>query len=151
MSLNTTRNTAMPLVSVTRLRIRSPWYLPAFFFHTLRATRQARAARGNSAVRLLPDDHRAFWTCTLWSDLEAMRAYVSAGSHRKSMKRLAYWCDEASVVHWEQDSSELPSWDVAHRRMQQEGRPSKVNCPSAAHLAYQIDPPRGGAANAKAK
>lgn len=133
----------MPLVSVTRLRIRSPWYLPAFFFHTLRATRQARTASGNQGVQLLPDAHRTFWTCTLWTDLEAMRAYVSAGSHRQSMKRLAHWCDEASVVHWQQESQKLPSWEVAHRRMQQEGRPSKVCQPSAAHLAFQIAPPRG--------
>ena len=151
MSLTTTRNLAMPLVSVTRLRIRSPWYLPAFFFYTLLATRQARAASGNHGVKLLPDAHRAFWTCTLWTDLESMRAYVSAGSHRKSMKRLAHWCDEASVVHWEQDALELPGWEEAYWRMQQDGRPSKVNRPSAAHLAFQIAPPRGVAANAKAR
>ena len=132
----------MPLVSVTRLRIRSPWYLPAFFFHTLRATRQARAASGNGAVRLLPDARRAFWTCTLWTDLESMRAYVSAGAHRKSMKRLAHWCDEASVVHWEQDSLELPGWDEVHRRMQLQGRPSRLDHPSAAHLAFQVAKPR---------
>jgi hypothetical protein len=130
----------MPLVSVTRLRIRSPWYLPAFFFHTLRATRQARAASGNKAVQLLPDAHRTFWTCTLWTDLQAMRAYVSAGAHRKSMKRLAHWCDEASVVHWEQDAMELPGWDEAYRRMQADGRPSRVDHPSAAHLAFKLAP-----------
>jgi hypothetical protein len=134
----------MPLVSVTRLRIRSAWYLPAFFFYTLRAIRQARAARGNGGLQLLPDAQRTFWTITLWTDLAAMRAYVSAGAHRKSMKRLAQWCDEASVVHWEQDSRELPDWASAHRRMQQDGRPSKVDRPSAAHRAFQIAPPRSG-------
>jgi hypothetical protein len=132
----------MQLVSVTRLRIRSPWFLPAFFFYTLRATRQARAAAGKQAVRLLPDAHLTFWTCTLWTDLDAMRAYVSSGAHRKAMKRLAHWCDEASVVHWEQDALEFPGWDVAHRRMQQEGRPSRLDHPSAAHVAYQIARPR---------
>lgn len=141
----------MPLVSVTRLRIRSPWYLPAFFFYTLRATSQARAASGNKAVKLLPDAHRTFWTCTLWTDLDAMRAYVSAGAHRKSMKRLAHWCDEASVVHWEQDALDLPNWEVAHRRMQEQGRPSKLDKPSAAHLAYQIAQPRSTVQSAKAK
>jgi hypothetical protein len=130
----------MPLVSVTRLRIRSPWFLPAFFFHAMRSTRQARAATVHGAVRLLPDARRTFWTCTLWPDLDAMRAYVSAGAHRKSMKRLAHWCDEASVVHWEQDSTELPTWEEAHRRMQQEGRPSRVDHPSAAHLAFKLAP-----------
>ncbi|NVO04793.1 MAG: DUF3291 domain-containing protein [Rhodoferax sp.] len=141
----------MPLVSVTRLRIRSSWYLPAFFFYTLRAARQARAASGNAAVQLLPDAHRTFWTCTLWTDLAAMRAYVSAGPHRQSMKRLAHWCDEASVVHWEQDALDLPDWQEAHRRMQAQGRPSRVDRPSAAHLAYQVAVPRSTSANAKAK
>jgi hypothetical protein len=132
----------MPLISVTRLRIRSVWYLPLFFLHTLRATRQARAASGNRALQLLPDAQRTFWTCTLWTDLAAMRAYVAAGGHRASMQRLAHWCDEASVVHWEQDSSELPDWTIAHQRMQQEGRASRLDHPSAAHLAFEIAPPR---------
>ena len=141
----------MPLISVTRLRIRSPWYLPGFFFYTLRSIRQARVAAGNSTVKLLPDAHRTFWTCTSWTDLNAMRAYVSAGPHRQSMKRLAHWCDEASVVHWEQDSLELPSWQEAHRRMQQDGRPSKLDHPGAAHLAYRIAQPQSGVTSAKAK
>jgi Domain of unknown function (DUF3291) len=131
----------MPLISVTRLRIRSIWFMPAFFFYTLRANWQARAAMGNSAVQLLPDAQRTYWTCTQWSDLKAMRAYVGSGAHREAMRRLAHWCDEASVVHWEQTAAGLPGWDEAHRRMQQDGRPSKVNHPSAAHLAYQIPQP----------
>jgi len=57
------------------------------------------------------------------------------------MPRLLEWCDEASIVHWLQESAELPSWDEAHRRIQQEGRRSKVNHPSAAHLAYEIPSP----------
>jgi hypothetical protein len=132
----------MPLISVTRLRIRSIRFLPAFFFYTLRANRQARAAMGNGAVELLPDAHGTCWTRTQWTDLKAMRAYVGSGAHREAMKRLAHWCDEASVVHWEQASTGLPGWDEAHRRMQQDGRPSKVNHPSAAQLANQIPKPK---------
>jgi hypothetical protein len=74
------------------------------------------------------------------TDLAAMRAYVSAGAHRMSMKRLAHWCDEASVVHWEQDSMQLPGWEEAYRRMQTDGRPSRVDHPSAAHLAFKLNP-----------
>jgi hypothetical protein len=141
----------MPLISVTRLRIRSVWYLPAFFFYTLHGTWQARATTGNGAVKLLPDAHRTYWTCTQWTDLNAMWAYVASSNHRKAMKHLAHWCDEAYVVHWEQADPQLPRWDVAHRRMQQDGRPSKVNHPSAAHLVYQIPQPRFVTNAAKAK
>jgi hypothetical protein len=53
-----------------------------------------------------------------------------------------HWCDEASVARWTQDSAELPNWQEAHRRMQAEGRPSKVSFPSAAHQQFQIPPPK---------
>jgi hypothetical protein len=45
----------MALVSITRLKVRSWWYLPTFFAHTLRIARQAAAADGCLAVKLLRD------------------------------------------------------------------------------------------------
>jgi hypothetical protein len=66
-----------------------------------------------------------------------------SGAHRRVMPRLLEWCDEASVAHWLQDSPEPPLWDEAHRRMQGEGRRSKVNNPSEAQQRFEIPPPRG--------
>ncbi len=57
----------MPMISITRLRTRSWIYLPAFFFQTLRINKQAAAAEGNLAVRLLRDHGNTFWTATSWS------------------------------------------------------------------------------------
>lgn len=34
----------MPLMSATRLRIRSPWYLPVFFLQAFRFALQAKSA-----------------------------------------------------------------------------------------------------------
>lgn len=131
----------MPLISATRLRIRSPWYMPVFFLQAFRSANQAKSAFGNQAVAVLNDARRTFWTCSSWASKDAMRAYMSSGVHQQVMRKLAHWCDEASVVHWEQDSSELPSWDVVHQRMQQDGRASRVTRPSPAHLAFQVPPP----------
>ncbi len=131
----------MPLISVTRLRIRSAWYMPAFFLQAFRSARQAKAAPGNLAVAVLNEPRRTFWTCTAWSDQESMRAYMSAEPHRSAMRQLAHWCDEASVVHWQQPSGELPQWLAAHQRMQTEGRPSKVVHPSESHLAFRVAAP----------
>ena len=50
-------------------------------------------------------------------------------------------CDEAALVHWTQETADLPSWEQAHARIQQEGRRSKVNHPSPAHSAYEIEQP----------
>ena len=132
----------MPFVSITRLRVRSWRYLPAFLFQALRAARQASAAAGSLAVSTLRDADLAFWTRTVWSDEAAMRSFMTSGVHRRVMPRLLKWCDEASVVHWIQDARDPPSWSESHRRMQQEGRRSKVNHPSEAHRRFEIPRPR---------
>ena len=54
-----------------------------------------------------------------------------------------YGAGDASVVRWSQQSAELPDWQEAHRRMQAEGRPSKVRFPSAAHQRFEIPKPKG--------
>ena len=132
----------MPFVSITRLRVRSLRYLPVFLLGTFRAARQAKNAPGNLAVSLLSDANFTFWTCTLWNDERSMRAFMLAGAHRRVMPRLLQWCDEAAVTHWLQETPESPSWQEAYRRLQQEGRASKVDYPSAAQLRFEIPPPK---------
>jgi hypothetical protein len=46
------------------------------------------------------------------------------------------------VTHWLADSPEPPPWQEVHRRLQQEGRASKVDHPSAAQLRFEIPPPK---------
>jgi heme-degrading monooxygenase HmoA len=132
----------MPLVSVTRLRLRSWRYLPEFFWRSWRTVSQARSAPGYLGHALLRDEKLAFWTCTLWRDEASMRAFVTWGAHRSAMPRLMDWCDEASVAHWEQEFAALPSWTDAHRRLQAEGRRSKVKHPSPAQERFEVPPPR---------
>jgi hypothetical protein len=132
----------MPFVSVTRLRVRSIFYLPQFIVYALRSSRQAQKASGFLGGRLMRDAGNTFWTLTVWTDAKAMDAYRTAGAHRAAMPRLMHWCDEASLAHWTQDSVEVPTWNEAYLRMVKEGRLSKVNHPSPAQLASQIPPPR---------
>ena len=120
----------MPLVSITRLRVRSFRYLPAFVVYSLRVARQAKSASGNLAVSLLGELNFAFWTRTLWTDERAMRGFMVSGAHRSVMPRLPDWCDVAAVTHWTQKSLDPPTWPEVHRRMLKDGRPSPVNHPS---------------------
>jgi heme-degrading monooxygenase HmoA len=131
----------MPFVSITRLRVRSFRYLPAFLLAAFRSARQAKNAPGNLAVALLSDSSFVFWTRTLWNDERAMRAFMLAGAHRRIMPHLLQWCDEAAVAHWLQQAPDAPPWQEVHRRLQQEGRASKVDHPSAAQLRFEIAPP----------
>jgi len=131
----------MPVVSITRLRVRRRIHLPSFFFRTLLIAWQARRSPGYLAVTLLRDSNNTFWTGTSWSDEAAIKSFMHAAPHGPVMRKLLEWCDEAALVRWTQDGPELPAWDLAHRRLEQEGRASKVNHPSPAHTAHRFPAP----------
>ena len=135
----------MAFIAITRLRIRRWWFLPRFLIASLRSARQAAKSDGNLQVALLRDRHLAFWTATSWTSDAAMKTFMHAAPHGPVMRKLLDWCDEASIAHWTQDSPDLPSWQEAHRRLQQEGRPSKVRCPTPSHTALTFPPPDAGA------
>ncbi len=136
-------NSAMTcFVSITRLRVRSFRFMPGFVLQTVSTLRQVKRADGFLKGSLLPDRQWTFWTMTVWRDAAAMRAYMKVGSHLKAMPKLMDWCDEASVVHWEQENAEAPSWTTADRRMRAEGRPSKVRWPSDRHRTLDYREPR---------
>src|SRR5881628_1613699 len=113
----------MPLVAITLMAY------SMFFLRALRSARQAATAEGNLATRLLRDRQNTFWTTTIWTTDVAMKDFMLSGVHRRVMRKLPRWCDEAAVVHWTQESTEPPTWTEAHARLRREGRPSRVNHP----------------------
>jgi|HubBroStandDraft_2_1064218.scaffolds.fasta_scaffold08594_4 hypothetical protein len=134
----------MPFISVTRLRVRSFFYLPQFVWRAMQSSRQAERTPGFLGGKILREARNTFWTVTVWQDAAAMNAFRVSGTHLAAMPKLLSWCDEASVANWIQDSTELPIWAEAYRRMVQEGKPSKVNHPSPAQKANQIPAPEPG-------
>jgi Domain of unknown function (DUF3291) len=134
----------MVFVSVTRLRVRSVFYLPQFVWYAIQSQRQAQRAPGLIAGQVARDVRNAFWTTTMWESERAMEVFRVQGAHRGAMPKLLDWCDEASLVHWTQKFTELPTWQEAYERLIKNGRPSKVRHPSAAHLAHQFPAPRPG-------
>ncbi len=134
----------MTLISGTRLRIRSLLYMPQFFWGNELSARQLVHSPGFLGGKLLVDRNRVFWTLTAWEDEAAMRAYRNSGAHRKAMPKLLKWCDEATVVHWNQESAALPDWQEVYRRMVSEGKVSKVHNPSSSHPTKQFPEPRVG-------
>lgn len=136
----------MPFISVTRLRIRSIRFVPFFALDILRTRRQVQNAPGFQGGSLLAHWAWTFWTMTAWDSHESMKRYMTTGAHRTAMPHLLDWCDEASVVHWEQPEETLPSWTEAGNRMRQAGRPSKVRNPSPRHasLGFRVPGPVNG-------
>jgi hypothetical protein len=116
----------MAFISVTRLRLRS------IKFSAVPVVGSVDWRTGEAGPRDLKatgqrDSHLTFWTLTAWTDERAIRAFMLSGAHQRVMPKLFKWCDEASVVHWSQETAELPSWSEAHRRMVADGRQSRCS------------------------
>jgi hypothetical protein len=114
------------LTSVTRLRVRSLKYLPAFLWMTLLSQRQVVRAPGFVGGGLLMDAGWTFWTLTSWESERAMKVFRGAGPHAKVMSRLVEWCDEASYAHWIPAGASVPSWREAYEHLVAEGKVSRV-------------------------
>jgi hypothetical protein len=132
----------MVFISLTRLRIRSFRFVPLFALDAFRSVRQVKRAPGFLHGALLPDRNWTFWTMTAWDTQENMRRYMTTGAHKTVMPHLLHWCDEASVAHWGQPETSLPSWEEADKRMREEGRVSKVHNPSPQHATLSYRAPR---------
>lgn len=129
----------MPHLSITRLRLRRFWFVPAFLRHAQSSITQVRGASGFIMGYTAYERPLAFWTVTIWKDAASKTAYYTSGVHREAMPRLLHWCDEASVASVEIDDTDVSPSEAA-RTMKCTGRLSKVRHPSQAQSEKRIWP-----------
>jgi len=122
-------------VSITRLRVRSVFYMPLFMLHAMRTMMQAQKADGVQGVETRFEKNNVVWTKTVWTDEAAMKKYRGSGAHQIAMRILSEICNEAAVARWQQADAQLPSWEEAHQRMLREGKQSRVKHPSPLQAA----------------
>ncbi len=130
----------MYTVSITRLRVRSIFYMPLFMLHAMRTMTQAQKADGVQGVETRFEKNNVVWTKTIWADEAKMKEYRGSGAHQIAMRILSEICNEASVARWQQADAELPTWEEAHQRILSDGKLSKVKHPSVLHAAGRTAP-----------
>jgi len=130
----------MPIVVVTRLRLRDPALLDEFFTAAVTVLEQATNSTGNLGADVLADANNAWWTLTAWQERDSIRAFMSTEPHLSTMARLDDWCDEATFADWEQASEEL-DWQTSHRHLVADGQAASLTHASDAHQARAFPPP----------
>jgi quinol monooxygenase YgiN len=111
----------VPVIVVTRLRLKDPSLLDEFFNAAVALFEQATSSEGNLGADALAEANNTWWSCSAWRDRASMRSYVDTEPHRTTRARLDDWCDEATFGDWEQDESSLPDWQTAYRRLVDDG------------------------------
>ena len=125
----------VPIVSVTRLHLASWWSFPQFLLHSLKSIAQARRAPGYMGGWAGNDSERGFWTATVWQSVDAMYAFRNHDAHRRAMPKLLHLSDQAAFTHFDQTGTHAPTPEAAYERLKRDGKLSKVNAPSAQHVA----------------
>ena len=135
----------MPIIAVTRLRLRDPSLLDEFFTHAAAVLEQAMKPNGNSGADALAEAHDAWWSVTAWQQRAQMEAYVNAEPHLSTEALLDHLCDEATFVDWEQESPELPDWPTSWRRLVADGQSAALTNQSEANetraFPAPVEPP----------
>jgi quinol monooxygenase YgiN len=112
----------MPIIAVTRLRLRDPSLLDEFFTHAAAVLEQAMHSEGNLGADALAEAHDAWWSVTAWQDRAQIEAYVNTEPHLSTESLLDHLCDEATFVDWEQASPQLPDWQTSWRHLVADGQ-----------------------------
>ena len=123
----------MPVIVVTRLRLRDPALLDEFFTDAVAAIEQAMKSDGNLGTDALADANNAWWSVSAWKERHLMQAYVDSEPHLGISTRLDHYCDEATFVDWEQASPGLPDWQTSWRHLTADGKAAELTRPSAAN------------------
>jgi quinol monooxygenase YgiN len=131
----------MPVIVVTRLRLRDPALLDEFFTDAVAAIEQATKSEGNLGADALADANNAWWSVSAWQDRRQMRAYVDTEPHLGISSRLDHFCDEATFVDWEQASPDLPDWHTSWRHLIADGQVAELSRPSDANQTRAFPEP----------
>ena len=131
----------MPVIVVTRLRLKDPAFFDEFFASAVAVTEQAQNAEGNLGADVLADANDTYWTRTAWQERRLMNAFVGSEPHRRTMSRLDDWCDEATFVDWEQAGAELPDWQAGHQRLIASGHVASLTHGTDAHHSRDFPAP----------
>jgi hypothetical protein len=131
----------MPIIAVTRLRLRDPSLLDEFFTHAAAVLEQAQTSSGNLGADALAEAHDVWWSVTAWHDRPQMDAFVNAEPHLDTEGLLDHLCDEATFVDWEEASAELPDWQTSWRHLVADGQSAPLTHQSEANQTRAFPAP----------
>ena len=131
----------MPVIVVTRLRLRDQALFDEFFGHAVAVVEQAQNSPGNLGADVLAEANNTYWTRTAWQERDLMNAFVGSEPHLSTMDRISDWCDEATFIDWEQASMDLPDWQDGYQRLVADGQAASLTHATTAHHTRDFPAP----------
>ena len=103
------------LIVATELHVRSFWNFIPFVRHSIRSTKQAKAAAGCLHAWVGNNGWRIGYTLTAWRDKAAMLQYRNTGPHKVAMQQIGKLSKQYKTLVWEAEA--VPDWKEAKARL----------------------------------
>ena len=102
----------------TFLPVRTWGYVIPFLVMSFRVERQAKKTPGLVKYGLKADfPRRRFWTLTVWSNRESIRAFVASKPHKTAVERFSRWAGEGSAFAEWNSNEDSVNWPEAMERL----------------------------------
>ena len=131
----------MPVIDVTRLRLKDPALLDEFLTEAVAAIEQAQKSEGNLGADALADTNNAWWSVTAWQDRGLLQAFAGNQPHLDISARLDHHRDEATFVDWAQANPGPLDRQTSWRHLTADGKAADLTQPSAANQNRDFPPP----------
>jgi hypothetical protein len=131
----------MAYLSLTRMKLRSPVFLPIFITHSLRIFSQLRKVPGLIIGKAIAASDLSMWTATLWESEATLHQFYRTGAHHQAAQFITQWASEAVQQRLTVSSHQIPSWKEAAQILTTTGHFYTLNFPSRNHLDHTISAP----------
>jgi hypothetical protein len=131
----------MPVIVITRLRLRDPAFFDDFFASAVAVVEQAQGTDGNLGADVLAEANNTYWTRTAWQGRAEMDSFVGSQPHLSTMDHIDDWCDEATFVDWEQPAAGSLDWQEGYRRLVADGQAATLTHATDAHRTRDFPAP----------
>lgn len=101
----------MPHLAMTRLKLKSIFYLLPALIQTEKIARQARESNGFLQGKLLINSDLSLWTATLWDSSENLLAFHRSDPYQHAKQSINKWSSEAVAGYQCIELAELPDWE----------------------------------------
>ena len=111
----------MSYISITGLKMKSPFHAPRFWWHAIRSMAQAKRDP-NCQLAIARQINGIAHTITVWNTRNEMLAFLRSGAHREAMR---VFPKIGTGYGFGIEADMVPAWDDVHRLWLEHGETIK--------------------------
>lgn len=111
-------------ISLTMLKLKSPWKIIPFLKYSVPASKGAAKAIGNLKSEVKSRGLLKHYTLTVWSSEDAMRVFKFSDAHKNAIRNTRRISSELKLIHYYSDT--IPTWEEVFQKIKKAPEYDKI-------------------------